>query len=206
MDNIEEETPLIFKVMIILIIASAMFGTVMGIVDLSLSKLNSKKISELSSALKSLNVQINKIENSVSAIDASLKPGGMVDLYINAYHFLANTQIDLERIVTLSQESADKNFFSVYVTGEKNVWIGILENGKYVFQAEMRPGLSSQRFYVNSSPSVLTSYTLKLNPSAVLMSGAPENTYLLVRFQGGTKLIKLESKSIEVGKLYGGGK
>jgi len=94
----------------------------------------------------------------------------MVDLYINAYHFLANTQIDLERIVTLSQESADKNFFSVYVTGEKNVWIGILENGKYVFQAEMRPGLSSQRFYVNSSPSVFTSYTLKLNPSAVLMT------------------------------------
>ncbi len=204
MDNFEEETPLVFKVLIILIILSAIFGAVMGIVDLSLSKLNAKKIENLTTALKSINVQINDIENSVSSIDASLKPGGIVDLYINAYHFLSNTKIDLERIVTLAQNPSNGKFFAIYVTGKKSVWIGISQNKKYVFQSEMTPGLSARRFYVDSLPSVLTAYTLKLEPSAVLKSGDPENTYILVHLPGETKIVKMQTKSVEVEKLLRG--
>ncbi|WP_456399388.1 hypothetical protein [Mesoaciditoga sp.] len=207
MNNQEEDTPFIFKIIIILIIVSAIFGAFMGVVNLSLARMNSKEIGEVNSIIdKSINAKISRIENEISSIDTSLRPGGMIDLYINAYHYLSNSSIDLQKIVTIAQSNYGKTFFSIYITGKYEVWIGVMKNGKYVFQSEMTPGISDQRFFVNSTPTVSTSYTITLNSSSVLMSGDPQNTYVLLVTPDGAQLLKMSSKSLSVGELIQEGK
>ncbi len=199
MANSEEETPLLFKIMIILIIIAAIFGAFMGIVNLSLIKMNAKEIEDINTVMdKSINVKISKIENEISSIDASLRPGGMIDLYINAYHYLSNSKIDLQKIVTLAQNEKGKDFFSIYVTGTNEVWIGVMKDGKYVFQSEVTPGLSPQKFYVNCTPSVSTSYTITLNSSSIVMSGSPLNTYILAHTNRGVRLLRMNSRTMNV--------
>ncbi len=207
MNNQEEDTPFIFKIIIILIIVSAIFGAFMGVVNLSLARMNSKEIGEVNSIIdKSINTKISRIENEISSIDTSLRPGGMIDLYINAYHYLSNSSIDLQKIVTIAQSNYGKTFFSIYITGKYEVWIGVMKDGKYVFQSEMTPGISDQRFFVNSTPTVLTSYTITLNSSSILMSGDPQNTYVLLVTPDGARLLKMSSKSLSVGELIQEGK
>ncbi len=206
MTSQEEETPLLFKIIIILIIIAAIFGAFMGIVNLSLIRMNAKELKKINDTVnKSINVKISKMENSLASIDASLKPGGMIDMYINAYHFLSNTNVDLQKIVTLAQSEKGKTFFSFYITGESEVWIGVMKNGKYVFQSEITPGLSTRRFYVNCAPTVSTSYTITLNSSSVVLSGAPQNTYILLHGENGAKLMKMSSRRMNVSDLLSKG-
>ena len=206
MSNREEDTPLIFKVILISIIIAAIFGAFMGIVNISLIRMNSKEIDEINSVIdKSINMKMSKIENEISSIDASLRPGGVIDLYINAYHYLSNSSIDLQKIVTLAQSDSGKTFFSFYVTGENEVWVGVLKNGKYTFQSEITPGLSLQRFYINCKPSVSTSYTVTLNSSSIIMSGSPQNTYILLSTSNGARLMKMSARSLSVDDLLAEG-
>ncbi len=203
MDSTEgQETPLLFKIVIIAIIAGAIFGSLMSIVDLSLVKSTSKEMSKLNRIIDgSVNGKLNKMENEISTMQTALNPGGIVDLYINAYHFLSNSQVDLEKIVTLLQNKNGKVFFSFYVTGKNNVWIGVSKNERYIFQSEEKPGLSPQRFYINSFPDISTSYTFKVNTSTFIMSGSPNNTYILLYDGENAKLVRMTSKIMHVSDL-----
>ncbi len=203
MDNMEEqETPLLFKIVIIAIIAGAIFGSFMSIVDLSLVKSTSRDVEKLNKTInESVNTKLSNMENKISTMRSALKPGGIVDLYINAYHFLSNSQVDLEKIVTLAQSKTGKTFFSFYITGKDNVWIGVSKNERYIFQSEENPGLSSQMFYVNSSPNISTSYTFTVNTSTILMSGSPRSTYILLYDGQSAKLVHMTSRIMHVSDL-----
>ncbi len=203
MDNMEgQETPLLFKIVIISIIAGAIFGSFMSIVDLSLVKSTSKEVSKLNKIIdESVNTRLSNMENEISTMKTALNPGGIVDLYINAYHFLSNSQVDLEKIVTLVQSKSGKTFFSFYITGKDNVWIGVSKNERYIFQSEENPGLSPQRFYINTSPDVSTSYTFTVNTSTIVMSGSPNNTYILLYDGQGAKLVRMTSRIMHVSDL-----
>jgi len=198
-----QEFPVLFKILVIIVILSALFGTFMSLVDFALVKSTSREISKINGTmLGSMSDRLNKIESDISNVKSSLMPGGIVDLYVNAYHFLSNSQMDLEKIVTLAENTKGKTYFLFYITGERGVWVGISKGGKYVFQSEMRPGLSSTRFYVNTSPEVSTSYTFMVDSSTVIMSGSPSQTYILVLSKNGAKIVKMRSTMMRVKDLF----
>lgn len=202
-DDESQEFPVLFKILVIIVILSALFGTFMSLVDFALVKSTSREISKINGTmLGSMSDRLNKIESDISNVKSSLMPGGIVDLYVNAYHFLSNSQVDFEKIVTLAENTKGKTYFSFYVTGERGVWVGISQKGRYVFQSEMKPGLSLTRFYVNSSPEVSTSYTFSVSSSAVIMSGSPSQTYILVLDKKGAKIVKMRSTMMRVKDLF----
>ncbi len=203
MNNTEsQETPLIFKIVVMIIIVGAIFGSFMSIVDLSLVKSTSREVENLNKIInESVNIRLSNMENDISTMQSALHPGGIVDLYVNAYHFLSNSQIDLEKIVTIAQSKSGKTFFSFYITGKGNVWIGVSKSEHYIFQSEENPGLSPQMFYINSSPDVSTTYTFTVNSSTIVMSGSPKNTYILLYDKNGAKLVHMSSRIVHVSDL-----
>ncbi len=202
-DEDSQEFPILFKILVIIVILSALFGTFMSLVDFALIKSESQEISKVNGIVfGSLNNRLNKMESEISNIKSSLMPGGIVDLYVNAYHFLSNSQVDLEKIVTLAESTKNKTYFTFYITGENGVWVGVSQRGKYIFQSEIRPGLSSTRFYVNGSPNISTSYTFSVNASTVIMSGSPSQTYVLFFNKGKAKIVRMSSTMMRVESLF----
>ncbi len=202
-DDENQEFPILFKILVIIVILSALFGTFMSLIDFALVKSASREISRINrTLLASMSDRINNMENDISNVKSSLMPGGIMDLYVNAYHFLSNSQVDLEKIVTLAEDTNGKTYFSFYITGESGVWIGISKGGRYVFQSEMKQGLSPERFYVNNTPKISTSYTFTVDSSTVIMSGSPSRTYILMVNKKGAKIVKMSSTRVLVKRLF----
>lgn len=202
-DDENQEFPILFKILVIIVILSALFGTFMSLIDFALVKSASREISRINrTLLASMSDRINNMENDISNVKSSLMPGGIMDLYVNAYHFLSNSQVDLEKIVTLAEGTNGKTYFSFYITGESGVWIGISKGGRYVFQSEMKQGLSPERFYVNNTPKISTSYTFTVDSSTVIMSGSPSRTYILMVNKKGAKIVKMSSTRVLVKRLF----
>jgi hypothetical protein len=200
--NDEENTPLIYKIVVILVIVAAIFATFMSILDFALVRSNSAEISNLSKTMESISGRLNEIDSDISALKQSISPGGVVDEYINSYNFLSNGNIDLEKILTFSSVNPNSDYFSIYITGKKGVWINVTKGGQLLLQADMRPGLSDYVFFLSGTPTVKTTYTISLDRSCVVASNDASNTYFLVSKKGSSELLRMKNQFQPVSEFY----
>ncbi len=200
--NDEENTPLIYRIIVIVVIVAAIFATFMGILDFALVRSNSEEISNLNKTMESINGRLNEDSSAISALKQSISPGGVVDEYINSYNFLANSDLDLEKILTFSSINPNSNYLSIYITGKQNVFINVTKSGQLLLQAEMRPGLSNYVFFLSGTPTVKTSYTISLDRSCVITSADASDTYFLVSKNGSSELLRMKSQFQPVSEFY----
>lgn len=200
--NEEEKIPVLFKIIVVMIIAGALFGTLMSIVNFAIIKSMSNDLEKINkSTIGKINERLTELDSETASLKNAMGPGGIVDRYINSYKFLSNAQLDLEKVLTFSVDSKNSTYFSVYITGNTGVWIGIGKNGKYTFQSELRPGLSPQRFYVNGTPQIMTSYTVTTDSSSIIVSGDPSRTYIVTADRGTARIVHMTSSTLKIEDL-----
>ncbi len=200
--NEEENTPLLFKIAVILIIMGTAFGTFMGIVNFAFIRSLSNELSDLNkNTVGNINGRLNKIDSEITSLKEDIQPGGIVDEYINAYNFLSNTNFDLEKLLTFASANASSTYFTVYVTGSSNVWINVSRGGQSILQVDLKPGLSNYAFFVSGKPDVKTFYTLSVDLSTIITSSDASSTYFLVAINGSANLIKMKTSSVSVSNI-----
>lgn len=200
--NDEEDTPFIYKIIVIVIIIAAIFATFMGILNFALVRSDSVEIANLGKTIDSINGRLNGIDSDISTLKQNISPGGIVDEYINSYNFLANGNIDLEKILTFSSINPSAEYLSIYITGKKGVWISVTKSGQLLLQADMRPGLSDYLFFLSGTPTVKTTYTISLDRSCVITSTDASNTYFLVSKNGSSELMRMKNQFQPVSEFY----
>ncbi|HPI17024.1 MAG TPA: hypothetical protein PLA66_07730 [Mesotoga sp.] len=141
---------------------------------------------EMTELKNSYERQIEKMEadfqTKLASIERLLGGGGTLEKYIVAKNFLSNTSVDLDAILTEMQHQSDRPYFRVFVTGTKEVWIGMKKSSSdsaYYFQKNFKPGLSQEKFYYLKNPEIETKYTIMLNKDAYIRTGVPESVYLI---------------------------
>ncbi len=197
-----EETPFIYKLIVVLVIVSAIFATFMSILDFAFIRSNSVSISNMDEEIKSMNGQINDINSNISILKQDIYPGGIIDKYISAYNFLSNTSVDLQRILTFASQQPQAQYFTIYITGNKGVWINVSKKDQYILQAELRPGLSNYLFFYSGTPTVETIYTISVDKSCVVTSNDASDTYFLISQSGVSKIIKMQKNPQPVSELF----
>ena len=84
---------------------------------------------EMTELKNSYERKIEKMEadfqTKLASIERLLGGGGTLEKYIMAKNFLSNTSVDLDAILTEMQHQSDRPYFRVFVTGTKEVWIGM---------------------------------------------------------------------------------
>ncbi|MGC8705039.1 MAG: hypothetical protein ACP5RU_06235 [Athalassotoga sp.] len=197
-----EETPFIYKLIVVLVIVAAIFAAFMSILDFAFIRSNSVSISNMDSEIKSINGQINDINSNISILKQDIYPGGIIDKYISAYNFLSNTSVDLQRILTFASQQPQAQYFTIYVTGNRGVWINVSKKDQYILQAELRPGLSNYMFFYSGTPTVKTIYTISVDNSCFVTSNDASATYFLVLQNGVSKILKMQKNPQPVAELF----
>ncbi|HEU23999.1 MAG: hypothetical protein C0176_00800 [Mesoaciditoga sp.] len=197
-----EETPFIYKLIVVLVIVAAIFAAFMSILDFAFIRSNSVSISNMDSEIKSINGQINDINSNISILKQDIYPGGIIDKYISAYNFLSNTSVDLQRILTFASQQPQAQYFTIYVTGNRGVWINVSKKDQYILQAELRPGLSNYMFFYSGTPTVKTIYTISVDNSCFVTSNDASATYFLVSQNGVSKILKMQKNPQPVAELF----
>ncbi|MDD3460839.1 MULTISPECIES: hypothetical protein [unclassified Mesotoga] len=158
---------------------------------------------ELTQMRKQYDQELLSIEDDFKAklasVERLLGSGGTLEQYIVAKNFLSNTTIDLEAIITEAQKASDRPYFRVFVTGTKDIWVGIKKastDSGYFFQKNFKPGLSQEKFYYFKNPEVETKYTIMVGKDAYLRTGAPESVYLIFFGFDSGKLVRMPSVEI----------
>jgi len=199
---LNEETPFIYKLIVVLVIVAAIFAAFMSILDFAFIRSNSVSISNMDSEIKSINGQINDINSNISILKQDIYPGGIIDKYISAYNFLSNTSVDLQRILTFASQQPQAQYFTIYVTGNRGVWINVSKKDQYILQAELRPGLSNYMFFYSGTPTVKTIYTISVDNSCFVTSNDASATYFLVSQNGVSKILKMQKNPQPVAELF----
>ncbi|BBJ28452.1 hypothetical protein [Athalassotoga saccharophila] len=197
-----EETPFIYKLIVVLVIVSAIFATFMSILDFAFIRSSSVSISNMDEEIKSMNGQINDINSNISILKQDIYPGGIIDKYISAYNFLSNTSVDLQRILTFASQQPQAQYFAIYVTGNRGIWINVSKKDQYILQAELRPGLSNYLFFYSGTPTVKTIYTIPVDNSCVVTSNDASDTYFLISQNGMSKILKMQKNPQPVSELF----
>jgi len=158
---------------------------------------------ELTQMRKQYDQELLSIEDDFKAklasVERLLGSGGTLEQYIVAKNFLSNTTVDLEAIITEAQKASDRSYFWVFVTGTKDIWVGIKKastDSGYFFQKNFKPGLSQEKFYYFKNPEVETKYTIMVGKDAYLRTGAPESVYLIFFGFDSGKLVRMPSVEI----------
>ncbi|PNE23110.1 hypothetical protein V511_04395 [Mesotoga sp. Brook.08.YT.4.2.5.1] len=158
---------------------------------------------ELTQMRKQYDQELLSIEDDFKAklasVERLLGSGGTLEQYIVAKNFLSNTTVDLEAIITEAQKASDRPYFRVFVTGTKDIWVGIKKastDSGYFFQKNFKPGLSQEKFYYFKNPEVETKYTIMVGKDAYLRAGAPESVYLIFFGFDSGKLVRMPSVEI----------
>ncbi|HNU24206.1 MAG TPA: hypothetical protein PKN37_08040 [Mesotoga sp.] len=158
---------------------------------------------ELTQMRKQYDQELLSIEDDFKAklasVERLLGSGGTLEQYIVAKNFLSNTTVDLEAIITEAQKASDRPYFRVFVTGTKDIWVGIKKastDSGYFFQKNFKPGLSQEKFYYFKNPEVETKYTIMVGKDAYLRTGAPESVYLIFFGFDSGKLVRMPSVEI----------
>ncbi|AFK06347.1 MULTISPECIES: hypothetical protein [Mesotoga] len=182
------------------LIMAAIIGFVFSLI--SINRVGQMK-AELSQMRRQYDEDLKAIEDDFEAklasVERLLGSGGTLEQYIVAKNFLSNYAIDLETIITEAQSSSDRPYFRIFVTGTKEVWVGVKKNSAdtaYFFQKNLKPGLSQEKFFYFKNPEIETKYTVMVGRDAYVRSGAPENIYLLFFGFGSGKLVKMPSVEI----------
>ncbi|MGC9320889.1 MAG: hypothetical protein ACP5FY_01385 [Kosmotogaceae bacterium] len=116
------------------------------------------------------------------SVERLLGSSGTLEQYIIAKNYLSNTAVDLEAIITEVQNAKDRPYFRIFVTGTKDIWVGMKKastDSTYFFQKNFAPGLSQEKFYYFKNPEIETKYTLMVGKDAYVRTGAPESVYLI---------------------------
>jgi hypothetical protein len=160
---------------------------------------------ELTQMRKQYDQELLSIEDDFKAklasVERLLGSGGTLEQYIVAKNFLSNTTVDLEAIITEAQKASDRPYFRVFVTGTKDIWVGIKKastDSGYFFQKNFKPGLSQEKFYYFKNPEVETKYTIMVGKDAYLRTGAPESVYLIFFGFDSGKLVRIPQSRSQI--------
>ncbi|WP_367361632.1 hypothetical protein [Mesotoga sp.] len=182
------------------LIMAAIIGFIFSLI--AINKVGQMK-AELTQMRKQYDQELLSIEDDFKAklasVERLLGSGGTLEQYIVAKNFLSNTTVDLEAIITEAQKASDRPYFRVFVTGTKDIWVGIKKastDSGYFFQKNFKPGLSQEKFYYFKNPEVETKYTIMVGKDAYLRTGAPESVYLIFFGFDSGKLVRMPSVEI----------
>lgn len=140
---------------------------------------------------------IAQLNTKINELNKYYEPNGVVEKFINYKTNLEKHMDDLEKLLTLAQEENNVGYFQLYITGSREVWIGIKnDKNKYVFQGMIKPGLSPYKFYFFKDPPVKTSYTIKIPVNAKIQTANPDNIYFLIQEPGQRRLKKMPSAKL----------
>ncbi|HAA85852.1 MAG TPA: hypothetical protein DCE14_05810 [Kosmotogaceae bacterium] len=151
------------------------------------------------SVLRNLQDTTAEVTSQIDSLRSLLVSGGMLEQHIVAREFLQNAQRDLDLILTELQEESDRPYFRVFVTGNRDVWIGFKRSAAdaaYTFQKTFSPGLSDEKFFYFKEPLVETKYTVMLSREAYIRTASPENVYLIFSGFGSGKLVVMPSVEV----------
>ncbi|KAF2955380.1 hypothetical protein [Marinitoga sp. 38H-ov] len=151
------------------------------------------------------NRQNSKVNDSISTLNTKLEeinkyfePNGIVEKYINYKSNLEKHLTDLEKLLTLATEDQNVGYFQLYITGSREVWIGIKDaKDTYLFQGMLKPGLSPYKFYFFKSPSVKTNYTIEIPYNSKIQTANPNNIYFLIEEPGQRRLKQMPNSKLE---------
>ncbi len=149
--------------------------------------------------LRSFQETTSELTSQVESLRSLLVAGGILEQHIVAREFLQNAQRDLDIILTELQDSSDRPYFRVFVTGNRDVWIGFKRraaDGTYTFQKNFSPGLSDEKFFYFKEPLVETNYTIMLSREAYIRTASPENVYLIFSGFDSGKLVVMPSVEV----------
>ena len=139
------------------------------------------------------------LQAKLSSIERLLGGGGTLEKYIVARNFLSNTALDLDAVLTEMQNTSDRPYFRVFVTGTKEVWFGAKKSSSdnaYFFKKNIAPGLSKEKFYYFKTPEIDTRYTIMLGSDAYIRTGVPESVYLIFFGFDSGKLVRMPSMEV----------
>ncbi|AEX84806.1 hypothetical protein XO10_01850 [Marinitoga sp. 1135] len=178
----------------------------LSIISITLSISNEFRYAKFKNYMESMfNRQNAKVTDSLSQMNLKLSelekyfaPNGVVEKFINYKTNLEKHLSDLEKLLTLAQEDQNVGYFQIYITGSREVWIGIKnKNSKYIFQGMLKPGLNPYKFYFFKDPSVKTSYTIDIPYDAKIQTANPDNVYFLIQEPGQRRLKKMPSSKLD---------
>ncbi|WP_129407923.1 hypothetical protein [Marinitoga lauensis] len=179
---------------------------ILSIISIIMSIGSEIRFSKFQNYMESLfNRQNAKVNDNISMLNTKLEemekyfePNGIVEKFINYKSNLEKHLNDLEKLLTLAQEDKNVGYFQLYITGSREVWIGIKdEKGKYVFQGMLKPGLSPYKFYFFKDPSIRTSYTINVPYNSQIQTANPDNVYFLIQEPGQRRLKKMPEAKIK---------
>ncbi|WGS64772.1 hypothetical protein [Marinitoga aeolica] len=179
---------------------------ILSVISIIMSIGSEIRFSKFQNYMESLfNRQNAKVNDNVSMLNTKLEemgkyfePNGIVEKFINYKSNLEKHLNDLEKLLTLAQEDQNVGYFQLYITGSREVWIGIKdEKEKYIFQGMLKPGLSPYKFYFFKDPSIRTSYTINVPYNAQIQTANPDNVYFLIQEPGQRRLKKMPEAKLK---------
>ncbi|MDN5342467.1 hypothetical protein OF820_12795 [Oceanotoga sp. DSM 15011] len=147
-----------------------------------------KQINRLSNELNQKNSQLEK---DINQMNSYFKPNGLVEKYIVSNSLLKKQMDDLDKILTQLQSEDRTGYIQIYIIGSKDVWSSFKDNnGKYLFQGNLTPGLNPYKFYFFKSPNIKTDYTYIIPYNSSFKSGDPSKVFFLIQEPGQSRLLK----------------
>lgn len=128
-----------------------------------------------------------------------LKPNGWLNQAILSANLVEDYIIGVDDIINIAQKDDFSNlaYCRIFISGNSPVWISVEGNSKTLFGKNISPGLSNEQFYYYKQPNVIIEdKTIIIPKNFKLTSGNYENTYLLFFNFGTTKLVKMNSRTI----------
>ncbi|AEH50896.1 hypothetical protein [Pseudothermotoga thermarum] len=157
------------------------FALVFGSVASVFSLIYYNKVRENYEArVKALENKINLLNDKVVKLENLYGQGGVIEKFINSANFLANTAVDLERIIESIYDDPTTGYIQLFVMGQENVWITFRKGDTVYFSRELKPGLAPYKFYYFKEPAIKTQYTVIIPPDCSIVIGKPGMVVFLV--------------------------
>ncbi len=138
------------------------------------------------SQIRSLESKLNAISERLSKIENLYGRGGVIEKFINSANFLANTAVDLEKIIESIHDDPTAGYIQMFVMGQENVWVTFQKGQTVYFSKELKPGLAPYKFYYFKEPTIKTQYSIVVPRDCSIVIGKPGMVVFLV-YGVGTK-------------------
>ncbi|WP_448376192.1 hypothetical protein [Fervidobacterium sp.] len=150
---------------------------------------------------KYVDTKVAEMKAENENLKSMLAPNSLVDKYIASANYLREFGYDFERILVSLNDDPTTGYFMVFVVGNENSWFTVKDKEKTYFSAELKPGLSTYRFFYFKEPRIKTNYDIIVPPEATITVGKAGKVYLLfygvgLRFHP-TKVVQLTENTYE---------
>lgn len=189
------------------LIIAAILSFVFGMVAITKSAKVQKEFNNLKASIdRRLSETTAELTARVDSVSDMVSGGGLLEQYIVAKNYLENAATDLDEIITELQNTKDRPYFRIFITGNEEMWIGVkkhVNDEAYGYQKVFRPGLSTEKFYYFKDPLVQTAYTIRVGTDATIRAAAPESVYLIFYGFSSGKMVNLtEVETLNIAKTF----